>query len=201
MLALLFATQFVFGALAAEATKSSTPSKWVTLTGCQFLPEDYNDGDSFHVKYGQREFIFRLYFVDTPEVEDTYPDRIREQCEYFGVTREEHRKSGEMARALTAALLKKPFIVTTRWQNAMGRSRLPRYYAFIQIGNQDLAAILVSRGLARAKGTVAILPSGEKAKDHMAKLKTLEDGAKSKKVGLWANSTKVTESPRPSAGR
>ena len=28
-----------------------------------------NDGDSFHVRAKEKEFIFRLYFVDTPEVE------------------------------------------------------------------------------------------------------------------------------------
>jgi hypothetical protein len=30
--------------------------------------------------------IFRLYFVDTPEEEHVYADRIAEQAAYFGIT-------------------------------------------------------------------------------------------------------------------
>lgn len=186
---------FVREIQAAETKKSAANSTWVTLNGCKFLPEDYNDGDSFHVKYGQREFIFRLYFVDTPEVEATYADRIKEQCDYFGVTREQHLKTGVAARALTAELLQRTFVVTTRWQNAMGRSRLPRYYALIEVGGEDLAALLVRRGLARAKGTVAALPTGEKAKAHLARLKKLEDEACAKRIGIWSNSTKAAAAP------
>ena len=70
----------------------------------------------------------------------------------------------------------------------MGRSRLPRYYAFIEVSGQDLAELLVSRGLARAKGTGAILPDGTRAKAHMKKLKQVEAEAKAKKLGIWAQS-------------
>jgi len=40
---------------------------WQELTGCKFAEQDFNDGDSFHVKHKGKEYIFRLYFVDTPE--------------------------------------------------------------------------------------------------------------------------------------
>ena len=152
------------------------------------MSEELSDGDSFHVKYGQREFIFRLYFVDAPETDESLKDRIREQCEYFGVTPAELRKAGEAAKKFTAEWLKPPFTVTTRWQTAMGRSRLPRYYALIETGGQDLAEMLLRRGLARAKGAVAILPDGIKAKDHMEKLRKVEAAAKAKRVGIWATS-------------
>ncbi len=152
------------------------------------MTEEASDGDSFHIKYGQREFIFRLYFADAPETDESLKDRIKEQCQYFGVTEDENRKAGEAAKKFTAEWLKRPFTVTTRWQNAMGRSRLPRYYAQIEIGGQDLTEMLVSRGLARAKGTVAILPDGTKAKDHMEKLRQLESEARAKRVGIWATS-------------
>lgn len=185
-LALLAAFQ-IFTAPGAEAAPRE-PAKWVTLSGCRFMTEESSDGDSFHVKYGQREFIFRLYFVDAPEKDESLRDRVKEQCEHFGVTIEEHRKGAEAARKFTAEWLKRPFTVTTRWQNAMGRSRLPRYYAQIDAGGQDLAAMLVSRGLARAKGTVAILPDGTKAKDHLEKLRKLEREAREKRLGLWENS-------------
>lgn len=178
----------LFATCDMKAAGSTTSAKWVTLTGCRYMSAEASDGDSFHVKYGQREFIFRLYFVDAPETDASLKDRIREQCEYFGVTPEEILKAGEAAKKFTSEWLKQPFTVTTRWQNAMGRSRLPRYYAQIEIAKQDLAEMLVSRGWARAKGTLAILPDGTKAKDHMEKLQKLESEAKAKRLGIWATS-------------
>ncbi len=171
----------------AESAKKA-PAQWVPLKGCRFMTEEASDGDSFHVKFGQREFIFRLYSVDAPETDETLKDRIEEQCEYFGVTMKEHRKAAAAAKQFTTEWLKSPFLVTTRWQNALGRSRLPRYYALIETSGHDLAEALVQRGLARAKGTVAILPDGTKAKDHMAKLKQIEAEARAKRVGILADS-------------
>ena len=172
---------------AADSTKNP-PAKWQTFTGCRYMSEEASDGDSFHVKYGPRELIFRLYFVDAPETDESVKERVREQCEYFGVTPKELLNAGEAARKFTAQWLKQPFTVTTRWQNAQGRSRLPRYYAQIDFGGQDLAELLVRRGWARAKGTRAVLPDGTKAKDHMEKLQKLEAEAKAKRVGIWTNS-------------
>lgn len=170
---------------AADSAKRP-PARWLTLSGCRFLSEEHSDGDSFHVKYGNREFIFRLYFADAPETDPGLKDRIKEQCKYFGVKSEEILKTGEAAKKFTAETLKRSFTVTTRWQNAMGRSRLQRYYAQIDAGGQDLATLLVSRGLARAKGTLAILPDGTRAKDHMEKLHNIEAEAKARHVGIWA---------------
>jgi endonuclease YncB( thermonuclease family) len=45
------------------------------------MPQRWNDGDSFHVILpDKKEVIFRLYFVDTPEEERVYADRIAEQA-------------------------------------------------------------------------------------------------------------------------
>src|ERR1051325_614603 len=76
-------------------------TQWVTLNGCRFMSEENSDGDSFHVKYGQREFIFRLYFADAPETDANLKDRIREQSEYFGVTPKEILEAGELAKKFT----------------------------------------------------------------------------------------------------
>ncbi len=55
--------------------------------GCIYKPQRWNDGDSFHVILPDRkEVIFRLYFVDTPEEERVYADRIAEQSAYFGIS-------------------------------------------------------------------------------------------------------------------
>lgn len=173
-----------------KKSAANPPASWLSLKGCQFLSEDYSDGHSFHVRYGQRVFIFRLYFVDAPEIGLELKERIKEQAEYFGVTKEQVVQAEEAARKFTGAWLRQPFTVTTRWQNALGRSGLPRYYAFIESGGQDLATTLVSRGMARAKGTIAVPPVGRKAKDHMEKLKQIESAAQAARLGIWAQSTK-----------
>jgi len=41
--------------------------KWETLVDCKLKNNSFNDGDSFHVSHKGKEYIFRLYFVDTPE--------------------------------------------------------------------------------------------------------------------------------------
>src|SRR5450432_2757429 len=57
------------------------------LDGCIYGPQRWNDGDSYHVILpDKKEVIFRLYFVDTPEEERVYADRIAEQAAYFGIT-------------------------------------------------------------------------------------------------------------------
>ena len=163
------------------------PGKWVTLKKCLFQANAFNDGDSFHVRYDGQEFVFRLYFVDAPEVDDSFQERNREQSRHFGVTGEQNRRAGVEARKVTAELLRKPFTVTTSSRGAMGRGKLPRYYAIVTVGGEDLAEILVSRGLARVKGTSANLPDGESGKDRMKRLEKLEEEAKAKRLGVWAD--------------
>ena len=68
--------------------------EWVTLTNCQLVASEYNDGDSFRIRSGTNEFIARLYFVDAPETNLRYAERTREQAEHFGVTLDETLKAG-----------------------------------------------------------------------------------------------------------
>jgi len=75
---LALALSVSLGGQAAESTRKE-PAKWVTLERCRFMSEEQSDGDSFHVKSGQREFIFRLYFVDAPETDQNLKDRVNEQ--------------------------------------------------------------------------------------------------------------------------
>lgn len=77
---------------------AAEPRAWVTLTNCQYVDGKDNDGDSFRVKCGPEEFIVRLYFVDAPETNLSYPERTREQSEYFGATIDETMKAGRKAR-------------------------------------------------------------------------------------------------------
>jgi endonuclease YncB( thermonuclease family) len=185
--ALLFAV--VLDGRAAEAKKP--PLKWITLPDCQLLPAEHRDGDSFHMMTAdQRQFIFRLYFTDAPETDSSVKERVAEQAAYFGVNEAEIIKGGAAAKKFAAECLTRGGTITTRWQNAQGRSRLPRYYAQIDVGGRDLGELLVSHGWARAKGAVAILPDGKPAKEQVAKLQQLEAEAKSKRLGLWAKAGK-----------
>jgi endonuclease YncB( thermonuclease family) len=162
--------------------------EWVTLTNCQYVAGKDNDGDSFRVRCGTNEFIARLYFVDTPETNLKYPERTREQSEHFGVTLDETLKAGAMAKDMVRELLREPFVVYTRWATAAGRSKEPRYYVNVEAGGKSLAEALVSQGLARTKGVIANLPTGEKSKAYMEKLETLEREARQKGRGVWASS-------------
>jgi hypothetical protein len=57
--------------------------------------------------------IFRLYFVDTPEEERVYADRIAEQAAYFGITPDAAIQIGREASEFTKQALTKPFTTYT----------------------------------------------------------------------------------------
>jgi endonuclease YncB( thermonuclease family) len=146
-----------------------------------------SDGDSFRVRCGDKEFGLRLYFVDTPEPNLRYPERTREQSEYFGVTLDETMKAGATATDTVRAMLQEPFVVRTRWAISGGRSREARYYAWVEVGSESLVEMLVSRGLARTKGVFVKLPTGETGKAYVERLQSVEREARQKRVGIWAN--------------
>jgi endonuclease YncB( thermonuclease family) len=136
-------------------------AEWQVLENCRLVPNQYNDGDSFHVRHNGREYIFRLYFVDAPETDNSLPERVAEQAAYFGITSQQAIEIGLDAQYAMEQLLAQPFDVVTRWQDAGGRSRLPRHYAFVFIDGvagpkaADYAAVLVAHGFARVHGVKA----------------------------------------------
>ena len=164
---------------------------WETLEGCVLAPNPYNDGDSFHVRHGDREFIFRLYFVDTPEVDDSFAERVREQAVYFGIDNKSVMQVGRDSSAFVQQQLSQPFTVVTRWQTAQGRSKLPRFYAFIKVNSQDLGGMLVSQGLARVFGIRATTPDGVPAATARVALLALEDTARHERQGAWTTSRQL----------
>lgn len=132
-------------------------SEWITMKDCRLVPSDGNDGDSFHFLSGGQEYIARLYFVDCAEKDDQVPDRIVKQMEAFGVTEDKVYRYGHEAKKFTERVLARPFTVVTRFQDAMGRSKLPRYYSFIFPNGtrKDLGSLLAEAGLARSFGQTA----------------------------------------------
>jgi endonuclease YncB( thermonuclease family) len=179
--------------LVGPAGTSFARAPWVTLENCRYLAKRFNDGDSFHISVSGKEYIFRLYFVDAPETSSEFRDRVEEQAKYFGITPEQTTKAGEVAKAFTREKLSGPFLVRTCWENAMGRSRMQRFYAFVQTNNGDLGEQLVENGLARIHGASAKPEGLASVRPEWQKLARLEKKAKREKIGAWgANEDRMT---------
>ena len=185
-------------ALPGQAAEKKT-KPWMRLDGCQYVPDKSNDGDSFLVHCGREQFHVRLYFVDCPETDLSFPERVHEQYDYFGVTMDEATRAGARARDyVSAALRSRPFVIYTKKSFAQGRSKATRYYSLVEVDRRYLHEMLLSEGLARRKGTAVALPTGEKAKAYAAALQGLEDRARLERKGLWATSDpakRVLKSP------
>lgn len=178
--------------------------RWVTLKDCRYLPNPANDGDSFHVQAGNKEYIFRLYFVDSPETDASLPERVAEQGKYFAVTTPQTLQIGLEAERFTRQQLSHPFTVRTCKQDARGRSRLKRYFAFVQTETADLGEQLVANGLDRVYGAASEAPEMNTPEVEWRKLEQLERKAKEEKIGGWGIkgdrlSTRAATQPATSA--
>lgn len=60
--------------------------KFAKLEGCEFLDTAYVDGDSFRMRWGSEEHVFRLYDVGAPESDTRFPERNAEQAAQPGIT-------------------------------------------------------------------------------------------------------------------
>jgi len=105
----------------SSKTSAVARKEWVKLTDCHYVDAPDNDGDSFRVRGGDKEFTARLYYVDAPETNLRQGDRTHEQSLHFGITLDETMKAGEKAKQRTKELLQKPFVIWTRWATAGGR--------------------------------------------------------------------------------
>ena len=162
---------------------------WIVLENCRFILNPADDGDSFHVSVGNREYIFRLYMVDTPETDALTPARLVEQAKYFEITVPQAIEVGEAAKEFTRQKLSEPFKVFTRMSDAMGRSKLERFYAFVQTREGDLGEQLVRNGLARNYGYKAVPPGLKNSRAELERLQQLEDDARAEKIGGWGVSS------------
>jgi competence protein ComEA len=181
----------ILAGVATAPCLASAP--WVTLQGGHYLIKRPNDGDSFHVSVEGHEYIFRLYFVDAPETSAEFRDRVEEQAAYFGVTVDQVLQVGELAKQFTREKLSDSFLVRTCWEDAGGRSRMQRFYAFVQTRTGDLGEQLVENGLARAHPATAKPEGLTSAAAEWKNLIKLEHKAKREKVGGWGtNEERIT---------
>ncbi len=183
----------------ALADDAAAAKKWREYTECTVIPNASNDGDSFHVKptnIKTKTYLFRLYFVDTPESEKSLPERLQEQADYFKIANPlDVVKVGKEAVRFTEKFLEDgKFTVYSRLADALGRSQKDRDYAMVlNAAGQDLGFELVRHGLARVYGSGTDLTELEaygKSEDFWwRRLRQAELEAKKEKLGGWAYSS------------
>ena len=179
---------FLILALLLPLAAHAASKPFQKIEACRWKADRWNDGDSFHVITGDagKEIVARLYFVDAPEAETAYRDRLDEQAAYWGITREHAVTVAHEAAAFTAKRLAEPFTVWTRWNSARGRSALGRVYCIIITAEgRDLNELLVENGLARIYGVRTPLFDGRTSAQYRARLAELEAAAKKAKRGAW----------------
>jgi DNA uptake protein ComE-like DNA-binding protein len=175
----------VLGASAVHVAARDRSKDWVVLKNCRLITNPANDGDSFHVSVGPKEYLFRLYLVDAPETDARNPTRLVEQAKYFSVTVPQVIEVGEAAKEFTQGKLSMPFTVLTHLSDAMGQSRLERFYALVETKEGDLGEQLVRNGLARNYGFKVVPPGLTSSRIEVEKLQQFEDEAKREKIGAW----------------
>ncbi|MCF7838021.1 MAG: hypothetical protein K9N49_05275 [Candidatus Marinimicrobia bacterium] len=159
---------------------------WREYPRCTLIAHPGNDGDSFHVKAGRKHYLFRVYFVDTPETSRSYPERIADQAAYFEISEDEVIQIGhEAAEVVAGWLASGPFVCHTRLVDARGHSEMPRHFAMVRLGDRWLAERLVEAGLARIYGLREDLPDGTSARTFLWRLKALEREAQRQGRGAW----------------
>jgi len=180
---------FIASALLLCGQFYAAAESWHVFKGCRLLTNQANDADSVHVSAGGKEYLFRLYFADAAETDASVPARVKEQARYFGITPQQTMLLGNLAKRFTREKLARPFTVRTCLQDAMGRSRMQRFYAFIETADGDLAELLIANGLARVYGSAATPVGLSSPEREWQKLKRLEREAEVQKVGGWGAGT------------
>ena len=188
---------------AGDLDARDTSKDWIVLNNCRLIANKANDGDSFHVRANDTEYLVRLYFVDAPETASVGPARLIDQAEYFGVSVPQVIEIGLDAKKFVDAKLSEPFTVVTRMAEGLGRSKIQRVYGLVRTKDGDLGEQLVANGLARIHGVHPATPDGSSGQDEIQKLEQFEQAAKQKKLGAWAingqpsSVTSATSRPSP----
>jgi len=170
-----------------------------TIEGAELVPTEWADGDSFRVRFPDgSEKTIRLYGADCLESnvhDSTDARRLRAQRRYFGISDYGGspeasiglaKSYGEQAGAFIREKLSRPFTVHTAFADGGGDGRYKRFYGFIETAEgDDLAALLVRAGLARAFGVYRSRPDGTHRDDYREELEDEELIAARKGTGIW----------------
>src|SRR5205823_7258263 len=104
---------------------------------------------------------------------------------YFGIDVNHVLRVGDVAKHFVREKLSAPFVIRTCWKDAMGRSRIKRFFAFVQTRNGDLGEQLVENGLARTRSAINRAEGLTTATAEWQKLANLEKKARQERVGGW----------------
>lgn len=174
----------------AQYTHVANSAEWTELENCRFVSNGINDGDSFMIKNRGTTYVFRLYWVDTPEERSDYPERLKEQADYFGVTADEVMQIGREAKMFTREFLKGDNLTLfSQWENGQGGAQ--RYYAIVNSEKGNLIEALVENGLARIYGYNKSWPEEPQLDVFRRRLARLEKQAKQKGLGAWRPNIEV----------
>ena len=165
---------------------------WEAITPVSHDEDAFTDGDSIPIITENETFIINLYFIDAPETNDRYADKINEQATYWGRTVEETIAAGKAAGEFVSNNIAEGFVVQTR-RAKIGGGGDPRFYGMIKVGDRYLSELLVEAGLARVKGKTHELADGTSAAAFLDKLRALEREASTAKVGAWGDGEIDTE--------
>ena len=180
----VFAVAILWAAVVDVGARGESKD-WIVLENCRLIPNPANDGDSFHVSVGEKEYIFRLYMVDAPETDEMVPRRLVDQAKYFGITVPQAIEVGRAAKEFTRERLSEPFAVFTHMSDAMGQSRIERFYAYVETKEGDLGEQLVRNGLARIYGFKATPLGLTSSRVELIELQQVENEARQQKIGAW----------------
>lgn len=185
-------------ALAVLLNATARADSWVTLKNCRLDAQAYGDGDSFHIRSKSEGHIIRLYFVDCPETDASFPGRVAEQAVHWGLTPAQTIQLGQKAATFSREILNRPFTVVTRFEDARGQSAEPRYFGFVfpEGTKKDLAELLAGNGFARVYGASAWCPGGRDVPTEWRHLHELEAVAKARRLGGWSNAARQSSAPR-----
>jgi len=193
-----FSLVFLSISLLASALNATTLQ---SFKGCLLVDAAWADGDSFPVRFPDgSEHTVRLYGADCLEAninDSTDARRLRAQRRYFGISDygDSPRASIELAKSLggeaktkVRRLLEKPFTVHTTFADGGGSDHYKRVYAFVETAEgEDLATLVVQRGLARAFGLYRSTPQNLHRDEYRERLKDAELVAARKGLGAWAH--------------
>lgn len=170
-------------------------TEYEIITDCRLLEGiEGNDGDSFGAITPRGSFRFRLYWVQTPQMNGASPEQVRTAMDHFGLKTEAslHELAVE-ARDFTLNTLKAVhFRIVTRWERDPAEQA---YLCFVYASDGDaekpllhnLSLLLVQNGLALIRPSTRPLPEMDvSAGDFQNQLITAEDAARQSLLGGWA---------------
>jgi endonuclease YncB( thermonuclease family) len=169
-------------------------SDYQILADCKLEDDPANDGDTFRVLTPRGSFLFRLYWVQTVQLNGGTPEAAREAMDHFGLKTEDGlRELAAEARDFTLNTLRSVhFRIITRWEKDPADNAF-QCFAYASDGApsqstlQNMAFLLVQNGLALIRPCNRPLPEpATTAGDFQNQLSSAEAEAKRTLSGGWA---------------